>query len=134
MRSISISALGLAFAAVVLGVCASAPAEGGSRAETDCINRREINAISALDDEHVFVKLSASRFYLLTVAKGCNGLRLARAIAIEGSRTRVCGNGLSLLSFDEPAVGPTRCRVEQIESVKDKGAALDLIESRAARE
>jgi len=131
MRSISISALGLAIAAAVFGGGGSTPAEEGSRTETVCINRREINAISALDDGHVFVKLSASRFHLLTVAKGCNGLRLARAIAIEGSRTRVCGDGLSLLSFDDPTVGPTRCRVEQIESVKDKGAAWELIESRA---
>jgi hypothetical protein len=48
--------------------------------------------------------------------------------------SRVCSDGLTLLSFDYPAVGPMRCRIEGIDSVPDKNAALELIESRAARE
>ena len=66
--------------------------------------------------------------------KPCGGLEFARAIAIEGSRVRVCGDGSTLLSFDDRALGPMRCRIERIDSVPDKGAALDLIESRASRE
>lgn len=134
MGSVRISSLSLAVAAAVLGGCASLAAEEGSKAKRVCINRREINAISTLDDGHLFVKLSAGRFYLFTVDKVCTGLRLARKIAIEGSTTRVCGDGVSLLSFDYPAVGPMRCRIEGIDSLPDKNAAWELIESRAARE
>jgi hypothetical protein len=134
MRSALTSAVGLVLAGAVLGGCASAPAQKGPKERRVCIDRREINAITALDDEHVFLKLSAGRFYLVTVRKMCGGLRLARTIAIDSSGTRVCGDGNSLLSFEYPAVGPTRCPIEQIESVADKGAALELIESRKGPE
>jgi hypothetical protein len=88
--------------------------------------------VRALDDHHVFAKVSAGTFYLFTVEKLCSGLKLARQIAIEGSFVRVCGDGSSLLSFDYPAVGPMRCRIERIDPVQDMAAALELIESRAA--
>lgn len=134
MRSTRTSALGVAWAAALLGGCASAPARRGSEAERVCINRREINAITALDDRYAFVKLSASRFYLFTLEKRCMGFRRARTIALEGSRARVCGDGVSLLLFEEPTVGPMRCRIERIESVENRAEALDLIESREAQE
>ena len=114
-------------AAGILMGCASAPPSPGSKDETGCIKRREINAITPLDDQHVFVKVSAERFYLLTVEKGCRGLRLARSLVISDSPIRVCGDGNTLLSFEFPAEGPTRCRIEKIEAVADKDAAWDLI-------
>ena len=130
MRSVRIPSLCLAFAAVVSGGGVGAPAEEGQKEERVCVNRREINTIRALDDGHLFVKLSASRFYLFTVDKVCQGLKQARTIAIEASRTRVCGDGLSLISFEFPAVGPTRCRIEKIDRVADQEAAQELIEAR----
>lgn len=129
MTSMRIPILALTCAAVVLGAHARAGEE--SKPDLTCINRREINAISALDDRHAFAKLSASRFYLLTLEKRCRGFKAARTIALERSSTRICGDGASLLSFDYPAVGPMRCRIERIDPVADKSAALDLIDSRA---
>jgi hypothetical protein len=134
MKSVRLSSLGFAVAAVVLGDCASLAAGEGSKAKRVCINRREISSIRALDDQHAFVKLGASRYYLLTMDNGCRGLTLARTIAIADATARICGDGLTLLSFDDPAVGPMRCRIEGIDSVPDKHAALELIESRAPRE
>jgi hypothetical protein len=131
MRSIRLSALGLALATLVSGSLAGAGVEEGSEPEKVCIRKAEINVVRALDDEHVGVKLGASRFYLLTVARPCNGLNEARAIAFEGTATRVCDDGSSLLSFEYPTVGPMRCRVERIEPVADMNAARALIESRA---
>jgi len=133
MRSVRMSSLGLAVAAAVLGGCASLAAQEESKPKKVCINRREISSIRGLDDRHAFVKLGASRHYLLTMDKGCRGLKLARTIAIDATG-RVCGDGLTLLSFEYPAVGPMRCRIEGIDSVPDKDAALELIESRAAPE
>lgn len=134
MRSVRISALGLASAAIVLGGCASTPAKRASRTDRVCINRAEINMIRALDDGHAFVKVSAGSFYMFTLDKRCTGLALARTITIADATTRVCGDGDSLLSFDYPAVGAMRCRIEKIDSVPDMNAALELIESRATRE
>ena len=113
---------------------ASAPPEPGSMADRGCVTTREINTIVALDDQHLFVKLSATRYHLFTVDQPCNGLRLARTIAIADAARRVCGDGTTLISFEYPAVGPTRCRIRQIEPVASKVEALELIEERAARE
>jgi hypothetical protein len=130
MRSIRLSALGLALVALVSGSYAGAAAKEESKPETVCFRKAEITVVRALDDEHVGVKLGASRFYLLTVAKPCNSLSEARAIAFEGTATRVCSDGSSLVSFEYPTVGPMRCRVERIEPVADMNAARELIESR----
>jgi hypothetical protein len=130
MRSIRLSALGLALVALVSAGGASAQEKDQSKTETVCIRKAEINVVRALDDEHIGVKLGASRFYLLTVARPCYELKQARAIAFEGTATRVCSDGSSLVSFDYPTVGPMRCRVERIEPVADMNAARELIESR----
>jgi len=134
MRLAHLSSLGVAAGAVVLGACASMPAKEGAQAERVCINKSEITSIVSLDDRHAFVKVRASHFYLFTMDKTCQGLKLARTVAIESTTTRVCGDGVSLLSFEYPAVGPMRCRIEGIESVADKDTALQLIESRTAPE
>jgi hypothetical protein len=131
MRFLGLSAVGVAAIAVAFGNCTSLAAEEESKPKRVCIDKRGINSISALDDQHAFVKRSASRFSLLTMDKKCHGLTLARTVVIEGSAARVCGDGGSLLSFEYPAVGTMRCRIERIESVPDKNAALELIESRA---
>jgi hypothetical protein len=132
MRSIRLSALGLALVTLACGSGVAAAAEEGSKPKPEkvCIRKAEINVVRALDDEHVGVKLGASRFYLLTVAKPCNGLSEARAIAFEGVATRVCSDGSSLVSFEYPTVGSMRCRVETIDPVADMNAARELIESR----
>ena len=134
MRLVRVSSLGLAVAAALLGGCATAAAGQGSKTKRVCIDRREINSLKGLDDQHALVRRSSGRYSLLTMDKKCRGLKLARTVLIEGSAARVCGEGVSLLSFDYPAVGPMRCRVEQIEAVPDESAALELIESRAPRE
>ena len=126
----SMPATALAAAAVFLSI----PGDAKDRAEGEkvCIALREINAISALDERHAFAKLSASRFYLLTLDQSCRGLRSARAIAVVRSGPRICGDGTSLLSFEEPGEGLKRCRIEKMDAVANKDEALSLIESRSA--
>ncbi len=129
MRSVRAPSLGLVLVAVLGGGTALA-AEEGTKAKRVCINTREINSITALDDQHAFVKLSAGRYYMFSVDKACQGFKLARKIAISDA-TRVCSDALTLLSFETPIVGPMRCRIELIDSVPDKDAAWELIKSRA---
>ena len=131
MRPVHMPSLGLAVAAAVLAGGASLVAQEGSKTKKVCINRREISSIRGLDDQHAFVKLGSSRHYLLTVDNACRGLKLARTITLSEGSSRICGDGLTLLSFEYPMVGPMRCRVDLIDSVPDMDAALELIESRA---
>lgn len=129
MTSLRDAIAGIAGAAVL--VAGPAAAADDTKPDRVCFNRREVNAISALDEGHAFAKLGAERFYMLTVDKSCRGLEIARRLALDASRSRICGDGATLLSFDEPSVGLMRCRIERIDRVKDKSAALDLIASRA---
>jgi hypothetical protein len=129
MGSVRAPSLGLALVAVLGGGTAVA-GEEGTKAKRVCINTREINAITALDDQHAFVKLSAGRFYMFTVDKTCQEFKLARRIAISDAR-RVCNDGVTLLSFETPVSGPMRCRIELLDRVPDKEAARELIKSRA---
>ena len=127
MSRIRTSVFSLTLAALMLGGCASAPPAPRSSARTDCVNAREINVMSPLDDQHVFVKVGADRNYLFTMEARCPGLRLARQLAVWEATSRVCGGGVSLLAFEEPSVGSMRCRIATIESVPDKEAALERI-------
>jgi hypothetical protein len=108
--------------------CASAPLKHESGVEADCIKLREINAIDPLDDEHAFVRLSATRHYLVTIESGCKGFSKARSIAFVGAHTRVCADGGSLLEYEYPTVGTMRCRVVRIQSATDKATAREMIE------
>jgi len=129
-----LSTLSLAVSVVALGGCASAPTTKASSQGKDCINTNQINSIRALDDQHLFVRVSASQHQLFTVDQPCNGLRLARTVMIADAATRVCSGGTTLIAFSNPAVGDVRCRVRWIDPVADRAEALELIEERASRE
>ena len=132
MSAVCTPLVGLAVAVAVLGGGASPGAGDEPKPKRLCVNRREINTIRALDDQHAFVKLSAGRHYLFTLDKSCQDFHLARKIAISDETGRVCGDGLNLLSFELPGAAPMRCRIDGIDAVPDESAARELIESRAA--
>jgi len=120
----------LALVVVGLGGCVSSrPASETLNEERVCVNIRQINSYAALDDQHVFVKVTGRDNYLLTVENVCSGLTFARGIAISDKMSRVCGDGFGILVFMHPGVGSKRCRILKIETVADKDAAQALIES-----
>ena len=129
MRFARMWSAGLAVVVAALGGLA-APGVAEEKDKRTCFNKREIDAIRGLDDQHAFVKVGANRFYLLTTNDTCQGLKLARTIAVGDGTTRVCDDGSTLLSFTHPTVGSMRCRVEKIDSVPDMVAAQELIDSR----
>ena len=111
---------------LVLAACASGPPARRSASRTTCVNTAEINVMRPLDDRHVFVRLGANHNYLFTMDP-CQGLSLARKLAVWEATSRVCADGVSLLSFEEPTVGEMRCRISKIDPVADMEAALELI-------
>ena len=131
MRLLSLALCGFTVAAATVAGVTCPAAEEDEKVPRVCVNRREINAISALDDRHAFVKASAGRFYLFTLDKTCYDFKHARQIAIsDATSSRVCGDGSTLLSFAFPGVGTTRCRIDRLDTVKDRSAALELIAER----
>ncbi len=131
MSVVRMPLVGLVAAATVLLGGAGLGAGDDPKPKRVCLNRREINTIRTLDDRHALVRLSAGRHYLFTLDRSCQDFRLARKVAIYEGTGRVCGDGLTLLSFEVPTTGPMRCRIEGIDAVKDEDAARELIESRA---
>jgi hypothetical protein len=137
MRSIRPSTLGIAVAAVVLGGYANLPAQEAPTAKKTkrtCIKKGEINAMSPMDERHIFVRVSATRYHLLTTDETCRGLKFARTLAIADGARRICDDGSSLITFSEPSVGTMRCRVTRLDGVESKAAAWTLIESRSSPE
>lgn len=127
------SAMILAVAALALLGEADEGKDAKKAAKT-CLTRRQIHAVSPLEGHHALARLSAGRFYLLTLDKSCRPLTPAftKNLVLERSESRVCDDGTSLVSFEESGVGPTRCRIEKIDKVESKAAALELIDARAA--
>jgi Family of unknown function (DUF6491) len=119
--------LALTLPAVLLAGCAGARAAEGTTQKRECILKGEINLVRSLDEKHVFVTLSANRNYLLSTDSRCPGLTLARKIEFFEATSRVCADGVSMLAFEEPAMGPMRCRIAKIEAVKDLATANELI-------
>ena len=123
--------------ALALSVVVLAAAGGGDDAtkkdeKKTCLTRRQINAISPLESRYALARLSSGRFYLLTLDDSCRKLTPAftRNLVLERAASRVCDDGTSLVSFEETGVGPTRCRIEKIDKVESKAAALELIGER----
>ena len=113
-----------------VGLAGGVPPASAAKTKKDCIYRREISTMRALDDKHVYIKAGASRHYLVTVDARCPGLAEARRLEVVEASSRVCSDGTSLLAFEHPAAGPMRCRVSTIETVKSLADA----EERAAAE
>src|SRR5687768_2478886 len=86
----------MALAAVLQVGLAAAPAASAAKVKRDCINRREITTLRALDEKHVYVKAGASRHYLVTVDGRCHGLSEVRRLEVVESSTRVCADSTSL--------------------------------------
>ena len=129
MSRIRAAVFALILPALASGALSSVRAAEPSRAKKDCINKREINVMRPLDEKHVFVKAGANHNYLFTTEGRCHGLRLARRLSIWEGSTRVCADGSSLLAFSDPTVGDMRCRIANIESVKDLAAAMEMLDA-----
>ena len=124
--------LALAVVAVLgLAGCASSrPTDAASATDRVCVRVQQINSYQPIGDHHVVIKASASKRYLLTLDEICTGLKFARGIAIAEASTRVCNDGFSFLTFQQPGHGTRRCRIINLEEVENSDAAEALVESR----
>jgi hypothetical protein len=98
-----------------------------------CFSVRRINSFSAFHDEYIYIQDRGSRHYLLTMHRGCFGLRSARDIAIQNHTDRVCSNSQAEVSYRGPGARLEKCFIRTVEAVEDRAAARALVESRARR-
>jgi len=96
-----------------------------------CVQVRNVNGYSVIDDRHVLLNGGASRHYLVTTRNRCPDLRFGMQLGFSFGRTaRLCR------PFIEHIVtgGPVRCSIETIEEVENRQAAQALIDARAAQD
>ena len=93
-----------------------------------CVRLRNINGYTVLDNQHLILKGSASRHYLVTLRSRCFGLDGgAQILTSFGDNARLCR---PFFAHVQPN-GGARCPIESIEEVHDRQAANQRIEDRA---
>ncbi len=98
-------------------------------AERVCVNKRNINSFDAIDDEHVYIKVSVNDHYLFTMQRRCSGLRHANGIGIKDTMSQVCSNGFGEIVYRDMGRMQS-CRIDTIEPVASKEDAKGLVEDR----
>lgn len=128
MRSIVMTLGGLGLA---LAGCAT---DGGTgeqtRAEHVCLNDYQITSFSPLGDSHLYVAGVGDRHYLLTMERGCFGLRSANTIGFPDNVGRLCVGRSDYVIYRDMATGIERCRILGIEAVASREDARTIAEQR----
>ena len=99
-------------------------------AEPGCFSVRRIRNFSPLSDEAVYVDGGGSNHFLLTMDRGCFGLRNAQGIAIDNHMDRVCSNSQARVTFRGVGRSLESCRIRTVEAVEDRTAARTIAEAR----
>ncbi len=81
-----------------LAACAStAPGNGQTASSQDCFRSEQVSGYNVIDNNHVGLRVGASRQYILTTMWNSRDLDWTHAIAIRSSTGRICtGNGLGV--------------------------------------
>ena len=85
---------------------------------------------SPIDDNHIAVEQRRDQWFLLTMDRGCFGLRNAQGIAIDNVTSRVCSNSQARVTFRGIGSALESCRVRNVESVEDLQAARTIVSIR----
>lgn len=124
---------------LALSGCATSSDEVADRslakAETACVNVRNISSFDAIDDQHLYVKAPGQPKHLLFTLDGtCFGVRSAQTIAVKDKFTRVCSDSFGEVIYRDPGRGLESCRIRDIEAVASKDDAKQLVADRKAEE
>jgi hypothetical protein len=113
--------------ALLLAGCATT--DTASASSDDCFNIRQVNSWSAIDRDHVYLEERGDDNYLLTLFSSCPGLKFTQVIALSNHMGRMCPNDFGRITFRD-AGNVRSCRIDDVERVADKAAAIALVEAR----
>lgn len=138
-RLVILAASGFALAS--FSVVAEDKAEGVSEEKAEitsskrtCLWANSISGWSEIDDRHLLVRApTRSKTYLMSFKRSCRDMKWAQKIAVDSFSNRICSNSQAkIIPLDTHAHRHFGCYVDDIVRVKDKEAALKLIEAAAA--
>lgn len=124
----AVSQATLAAAAIILAGTGASLADNAQQ-EDRCVQIGSISGYTVIDDRHFVLRSGANRYFLVTTATRCSGLRHGVQIAtsIRGNQ-RICP---PINEFVIPDDG-WRCRIATIEAVEGQEAAREIVEERRA--
>ena len=99
----------------------------------DCFQIRRIDSWSSIDNTHILVRASRDEQYLLTLRSSCRGISRARGIALSNHMGRLCPGDFGRVTFRSAGMNE-RCRIENVERVRDKDEAEAVVESRKSED
>ena len=103
--------------------------EAGGDAKDDCFQIRRIDSWSPIDNTHILVRASRDEQYLLTLRSSCRGISRARGLALSNYMGRLCPGDFGRVTFRSSGMSE-RCRIEDVERVRNKDEAEAIVESR----
>jgi len=109
--------------------CATTESDKQSRSKDDCFNIRQITSWDAIDRDHVYLKEAGNSHYLVTLFASCPGLRSANAIALSNQMGRMCPKDFGRITYRDAGMRSS-CRIDNIEKVDSKDAAVSMVEVR----
>ena len=96
-----------------------------------CVNLRNINGYSVIDNQHLVLKGGVSNHYLVTTQTRCSGMRFGAQIGTSfDDNARLCRPFMEYIIPDDG----WRCAIDTVEEVEDEDAARALIAERAETE
>jgi hypothetical protein len=131
MKNIILFSFLMSFA--LLAACAAADRSGQAavdRSEPVCLSDFDIRSFSPLSDEFIYIEALRDAHYLLTMQRGCLGLRSAHEIGFPDQPGRICSNSLDDVVYEDLSRGQTSCRILGIERVGSREEARELVDAR----
>lgn len=95
----------------------------------ECVRIRSVRNWSAIDDEHLWLEVSGSRQYLVSLWARCPGIRFAQVIALSNASSRICPNDFGSVLFDDGGT-TMRCGIGNVELVGSRGEAEAIVDDR----
>lgn len=99
----------------------------------NCVRIRSVRNWNSIDDEHIWLEVSGSRQYLLTLWARCPGIRFAQVIALSNASSRICPNDFGSVLFDDGGT-TMRCQIGNVELVGSRGEAESIVNDRKAHD
>jgi len=114
---------------LIVSGCATTDSDKQATSRDDCFNIRQITSWDAIDRDHVYLKEAGNSHYLVTLFASCPGLRSANAIALSNQMGRMCPKDFGRITYRDAGMRSS-CRIDNIEKVEDKDAAVSMVEAR----
>ncbi len=103
------------------------------KGQSICLNAWIMRDFQSLSSHHILFRYDSKNYYLMTMKRGCFGLRPSSRMYPKRS-DKVCSNRRDEIEYADKLGGVESCMVDTIDHVESRDAAKALIEERKEAE